>query len=192
MTSIDAINEENSDLLDAQIQSLLDEDSENLGGLEDSLMKLAEFNESAIDDGDDEEEDPNKSTAADTTTTTATNSTTKNNNNNNSSNNNNDNHEFDRLVKGIEHDALDDEIKDIDASLSLLNQEIAQLEPLIDEHNQGLMREKEEKKKQLEEQKEKAIATVTKEEYIGKITFALSPTYGKTSIYTTTSIIIHL
>ena len=77
MTSIDAINEENSDLLDAQIQSLLDEDSENLGGLEDSLMKLAEFNESAIDDGDDEEEDPNKSTAADTTTTTATNSTTK-------------------------------------------------------------------------------------------------------------------
>ena len=27
-----------------------------MGGIEDSLMKLAEFNESAIDDDDDEEE----------------------------------------------------------------------------------------------------------------------------------------
>lgn len=180
VTSIDAINEENSDLLDAQIQSLLDEDSENLGGLEDSLMKLAEFNESAIDDGDDEEEDPNKSTAADTTTTTATNSTTKNNNNNNSSNNNNDNHEFDRLVKGIEHDALDDEIKDIDASLSLLNQEIAQLEPLIDEHNQGLMREKEEKKKQLEEQKrKKQLQQLQRKNTLAKLPLRSAPLMGK-------------
>ena len=56
VTSIDEINEEDSELLDAQIQSLLDEENETLGGIEDSLMKLAEFNESAIDDDDDEEE----------------------------------------------------------------------------------------------------------------------------------------
>ncbi|RCK67175.1 Fork-head transcriptional regulator FHL1 [Candida viswanathii] len=153
VTSIDAINEENADLLDAQIQSLLDEDSENLGALEDSLMKLAEFNESAIDDGDDDEDDDSKNEAS---------------------------HEFDRLVKGIEHDALDDEIKDIDASLALLNQEIAQLEPLIDEHNQGVMREKEEKKKQLEEQKrKKQLQQLQRKNSLAKLPIRSAPLMGK-------------
>ena len=98
VTSIDEINEEDSELLDAQIQSLLDEDNENLGGIEDSLMKLAEFNESAIDDDDDEEEGNENSQA-----------------------------DLDRLEKTMEHDAIDDEIKAIDSNLTLLDDEISKL-----------------------------------------------------------------
>lgn len=127
VTSIDEINEEDSELLDAQIQSLLDEDNENLGGIEDSLMKLAEFNESAIDDDDDDEEEGNENSQAD----------------------------LDRLEKTMEHDAIDDEIKAIDSNLTLLDDEISKLTPLINDTNQGLLEEKETKKKQLEEEKRK-------------------------------------
>ncbi|CCG22271.1 Fhl1 transcription factor [Candida orthopsilosis Co 90-125] len=52
VTSIENINEEESDLLDAQIQSLLNEDSEL--GLGDGMISLARMNESAIADDDDE------------------------------------------------------------------------------------------------------------------------------------------
>ena len=117
VTSIDEINEEDSELLDAQIQSLLDEDNENLGGIEDSLMKLAEFNESAIDDDDDEEEGNENSQA-----------------------------DLDRLEKTMEHDAIDDEIKAIDSNLTLLDDEISKLTPLINDTNQGLLEEKETKR----------------------------------------------
>lgn len=55
VTSIENINEEESDLLDAQIQSLLNEDNEM--GLGDSVINLARMNESAIADDDDDEFD---------------------------------------------------------------------------------------------------------------------------------------
>ncbi|KAI5969420.1 FHL1 [Candida margitis] len=55
VTSIENIDEEESDLLDAQIQSLLNEDNEL--GLGDGVIHLARMNESAIADDEDDELD---------------------------------------------------------------------------------------------------------------------------------------
>ena len=163
VTSIDEINEEDSELLDAQIQSLLDEDNENLGGIEDSLMKLAEFNESAIDDDDDEEEGNENSQA-----------------------------DLDRLEKTMEHDAIDDEIKAIDSNLTLLDDEISKLTPLINDTNQGLLEEKETKRNNWKKKTKETITTITTQEFIGEISSSISTTYGQTSIDTTTSFIFNI
>ena len=127
VSSIDAIDENDPDLLDSQIQSILDDHENNGTGsnIESSLMKLAQFNEMAIE----EEED-----------------------------------EIDRLVKqhnleqGVnldDSDLMDNaELEAIEMDLSVLDKEIANLAPLIDEHNQGLLKEKEEKRKTLQQRKE--------------------------------------
>ncbi|KSA02635.1 uncharacterized protein AC631_01622 [Debaryomyces fabryi] len=133
--SISAIDEEESDLLDSEIQSILN-DPENHGQDgemdldEENLLKLTQFNEAS------NEED-----------------------------------EIDKLVQqhnleqGVtwDEDELDrdeeneneNEMHDIDLDLSVLDQEIATLAPLIDAHHQDLMKEKEEKRKQLEQEKRK-------------------------------------
>ncbi|KAK6454507.1 transcriptional regulator of the forkhead/HNF3 family [Scheffersomyces xylosifermentans] len=126
VASIDAINEEDSELLDSQIQSLLDEHDNEDMGLEENLLKLAQYTESAIEDEEDE---------------------------------------IDRLVKqhnmeqgvNLDEDSMDNDTntRDIDLDLSILDQEIATLAPLIDAHNQELMKEKEEKKKKLEREKKR-------------------------------------
>lgn len=164
VTSIDEINEEDSELLDAQIQSLLDEDNENLGGIEDSLMKLAEFNESAIDDDDDDEEGNENSQA-----------------------------DLDRLEKTMEHDAIDDEIKAIDSNLTLLDDEISKLTPLINDTNQGLLEEKETKKKQLEEEKrKKQLQQLQHKNSLAKFPRRSAPLMGKPASNTTTSFIFNI
>lgn len=131
--SISAIDEEESDLLDSEIQSILN-DPENHGQEgemdldEENLLKLTQFNEAT------NEED-----------------------------------EIDKLVQqhnleqGVtwDEDELDrdeeneNEMHNIDLDLSVLDQEIATLAPLIDAHHQDLMKEKEEKRKQLEQEKRK-------------------------------------
>jgi pSer/pThr/pTyr-binding forkhead associated (FHA) protein len=127
VSSIDAIDENDPDLLDSQIQGILDDHENNGTGsnIESSLMKLAQFNEMAIE----EEED-----------------------------------EIDRLVKqhnlqqGVnldESDMMDDgELEAIEMDLSVLDKEIANLAPLIDEHNQSLLKEKEEQRRTLQQRKE--------------------------------------
>ena len=93
----------------------------------------------------------------------------------------------------MEHDAIDDEIKAIDSNLTLLDDEISKLTPLINDTNQGLLEEKETKKKQLEEEKQKeTITTITTQEFIGEISSSISTTYGQTSIDTTTSFIFNI
>jgi Transcription factor of the Forkhead/HNF3 family len=124
VTSIDAIDEEDSELLDSQIQSLLQDhtldQSGNEIGLEQNLLKLAQYNESAIE----EEED-----------------------------------EIDRLVKqhNLEQGVIMDDdfsrsesIHEIDKELSVLDQEIASLAPLLDNQNEDMVKDIEEKKRRLE------------------------------------------
>lgn len=48
VSSIEAIDETDPDVLDSQIQSILNDHENNGGNLESSLMKLAQFNDSAI------------------------------------------------------------------------------------------------------------------------------------------------
>lgn len=132
--SMNAVDEEESELLDSEIQSILNdpENQDQNGEMdldEENLLKLTEFNKSNEED------------------------------------------EIDKLVKqhnleqGVtwDEDELDredgneneDDIHDIDLDLSVLDQEIATLAPLIDAHHQDLMKEKEEKRKHLEQEKRK-------------------------------------
>lgn len=110
---------EGNSLINSQIERIFGDEND----IEESnLMKLAEFNESAIDDEDDEDE-------------------------------------IDKLVHlhNMEQEVSieDEELTNIDMSLSLLDQEIATLAPLIDAHHQDLMKEKEEKRNKLELEKKK-------------------------------------
>ncbi|ODV80664.1 uncharacterized protein CANTADRAFT_47063 [Suhomyces tanzawaensis NRRL Y-17324] len=118
VSSIDAIDEEDSELFDSQIQAMLadHENSREEIGLDGNLLRLSQYSESAIE----EEED-----------------------------------EIDQLVKqhNLEQGVvLDDEdnTNDLDMDLSILDQEIANLGPLIDAHNQDLIKEKEERRRRLE------------------------------------------
>ena len=124
VTSIDAIDEEDSELLDSQIQSLLQDNTLDQSGheivLEQNLLKLAQYNESAIE----EEED-----------------------------------EIDRLVKqhNLEQGVVMDDdfsrsesIHEIDMELSVLDQEIASLGPHLDNQNEDMVKDIEEKKRRLE------------------------------------------
>ena len=88
----------------------------------------------------------------------------------------------------MEHDAIDDEIKAIDSNLTLLDDEISKLTPLINDTNQGLLEEKE-TKKQLEEENERNSYNNYNTKFIGEISSSISTTYGQTSIDTTTSFI---
>lgn len=117
--SIDDIDEQDPDFVDAQIRAI-----------------LGDGHESAIID--DEDEDTNLSHY-----------------------NEGEEDEIDKLVKqhnleqGVDLDEsiLERDDKDIDMDLSVIDEEIVNLAPLIDAHNQELLREKEERKRQLEEEK---------------------------------------
>lgn len=134
--SISAIDEEDSELIDPELRSILndprnnnhEDQAEDMELDEENLLKLTQFNEAS------NEED-----------------------------------EIDKLVQqhnleqGVswDEDELDRDtendtsVQDIDLDLSVLDQEIATLAPLIDAHHQDLMKEKEEKRKQLEQEKRK-------------------------------------
>ncbi|KAK6464066.1 transcriptional regulator of the forkhead/HNF3 family [Scheffersomyces coipomensis] len=132
VSSIDAINEENSEVLDNQLQSLLDDAGVDDMELNDQLMKLSQYSESAIE----EEEDEIDKLVKQHNLTQGVNldddddDDTSNNDNNNSQN---------------------------DMDLSMLDQEIATLAPLIDAHNEGFIDEDskldDKKKKSLSNQK---------------------------------------
>jgi hypothetical protein len=131
--SINAIDEEESELLDSEIQSILnDPDShgqdEEMDLDEENLLKLTQFNEAS-----NEEDEIDKLVQQHNLEQGVT----------------WDEDELDR------EDENDDDMHDIDLDLSVLDQEIATLAPLIDAHHQDLMKEKEEKRKQLEQEKRK-------------------------------------
>ncbi|CAH6718699.1 fork-head transcriptional regulator Fhl1p [[Candida] jaroonii] len=115
--SIDDIDEQDPDFVDAQIRAILGDGHES-AIIDDEDEDLSHYNEG--------EED-----------------------------------EIDKLVKqhnleqGVELDesVLERDDKDIDMDLSVIDEEIVNLAPLIDAHNQELLREKEERKRQLEEEK---------------------------------------
>lgn len=141
--SIDSIAEDNDEFIDAQIQAIL-EGHEKINSNKNEFnnaLKLALFNESAIEDEEDEidklvqQHNLEQGVTLDESILNDESKDRQNDhNNNNNTNTNNDNNEND----------------DINMDLSILNQEIATLAPLIDAHNHDLLKEKEDKKKKLE------------------------------------------
>ncbi|KAG2734453.1 hypothetical protein G9P44_002459 [Scheffersomyces stipitis] len=122
----------NEEELDSQLQDLLEEHERDDIGIDNrSMIKFSQYSESAIEDEEDE---------------------------------------IDKLVKqhNLEQGVvLDDDSQneensthDIDMDLSVLDQEIASLAPLIDAHNQELMKQKEEKRKKLEQEKKKKLQKI--------------------------------
>ncbi|ODV65438.1 hypothetical protein HYPBUDRAFT_243293 [Hyphopichia burtonii NRRL Y-1933] len=140
--SIDSIAEDNDEFIDAQIQAILEghEKSNSNKNEFNNALKLALFNESAIEDEEDEidklvqQHNLEQGVTLDESILNDESKDRQNDHNNNNTNTNNDNNEND----------------DINMDLSILNQEIATLAPLIDAHNHDLLKEKEDKKKKLE------------------------------------------
>lgn len=120
--------------LDPQIQSILD-NHRDLSLDEETNARFARIGESAIDDIEDEEDEIDKLVQQ---------------------------HNFDQgvVLDDEEDDDDDDDLEDdyndshdIDMDLLVLDQEIASLAPLINAHNQDLMKEKEERRRELEQEK---------------------------------------
>lgn len=116
--------------LDPQIQSILD-NHRDLSPDEESNSRLARMGDSVIDDIEDEEDEIDKLVQQ---------------------------HNFDQgvVLDDEEEDDDDDDVDDshdIDMDLLMLDHEIASLAPLIDAHNQDLMKEKEERRRELEHEK---------------------------------------